>query len=54
MERLKLFNEKSTVHHKEIMEKYMSEEATIREKQMSVQHRLDTSKNINADNEGNK
>jgi hypothetical protein len=37
-----MFNEKSVEHHKEILNKYLSEEAAIREQQMAVQHRLDT------------
>ena len=40
-ERLKLFSDKSSAHHKEIIDKYMNEEAYIREQQMAVQHRLD-------------
>jgi hypothetical protein len=40
-ERLKLYSEKSDTHYKEILDKYLSEEATIREQQMAVQHRLD-------------
>jgi hypothetical protein len=44
LDRLKLFNEKSTTHHKEIIKKYLLEEAKIREQQMSVQHRLDPNK----------
>lgn len=30
------------MHHKEIIEKYVSQEAAIIEQQMAVQHRLDT------------
>ncbi|CAF0939608.1 unnamed protein product [Brachionus calyciflorus] len=41
-ERLRLFNEKSYLHQKEIIEKYVSQEAEIIEQQMAVQHRLDT------------
>lgn len=40
-ERLKAFSEKSHNHHKNLMTKYMEEEANIIEQQMAVQHRLD-------------
>lgn len=39
---MRLFNEKSYLHQKEIIEKYVSQEAEIIEQQMAVQHRLDT------------
>ncbi len=41
-ERLKAFSEKSHNHHRDLMTKYMEEEANIIEQQMAVQHRLDT------------
>jgi hypothetical protein len=50
LDRLKIFNDRSDAHHKEIIKKYLNEEAYIREQQMSVQHRLDT-KNYSQNNE---
>jgi hypothetical protein len=44
LERLKLYNDKSSANHKELIKKYFLEEAAIREQQMSVQHRLDSNK----------
>jgi hypothetical protein len=41
LERLKLFAERSDTHHKELLSKYMGQEAFIREQQMAVQHKLD-------------
>lgn len=40
-----MFNDKSIVHHREIYDKYMAEEARINERQMAVHHRLDTQEN---------
>ena len=51
-ERLNFYSEKSTIHHKEIIAKYMEEEAFIREQQMAVQHRLDTQSTSNNKYEG--
>ena len=38
---MKLYADKSDAHYKEILSKYLNEEASIREQQMAVQHRLD-------------
>ena len=41
-QRLKQFSDKSTAHHRELLEKYVNYEANIIEQQMAVHHRLDT------------
>ncbi len=40
------------IHHKEILNKYIEEEANIREQQMAVQHRLDLQSNKTSRYEG--
>jgi hypothetical protein len=42
-----MYSDKSDIHHKEIFNKYMSEEASAKELQMAVQHRLDNNPNNN-------
>jgi hypothetical protein len=49
---LKFFSERSNIHQKELLQKYANHEANMIEKQMAVQHRLDTAQTSgeNADN----
>jgi hypothetical protein len=50
LDRLKLFEEKSNEHHQEMVQRYLKEESKIRERQLSVQHRLVSNKSSQNEN----